>query len=769
MQPQKRVYRVKHPDDHYDHFNGCWIFLLVIVAGFILLWVFSAASSSSSSVSHEFARSKGTTNRLALRTKCVSGERLDGEIGACVPQNRYPIQAEPRIMDTDAKPCDSFFKHACGTWIAEHTNENRAFGSIAMKNAHTVHKVVTEAPRDGTHPIGTFYQSCLDTVVKGKNRRESILERNHIRRVILDNFWKIEDLPTVLGRLAHIGYTAPFSVSIEKHPTQNSMIPLIRWDGFEHVEADLVAAIFTGSGANGYLEANTKVDHFLKVQKELNKHHTHQEDSVTSYLEYLDEGGFAQDLTTMRAFTSGNIEAEGFSWTRYFEEIDGTALGSLASYDQQVWCPDRGYIEWFTSSHNTISVLEWRAWVEFSILYHTHDYVPSLPDNSYFRKHEWAPIGFHAARNVPHVLKRAEKRSRSRSEADCVRITQFLLPGLVSREYLQNSFTDAEQTRYRVQRLGEQIRDHVAQLIDNSEWLEGHTRRNLRNKVSQIIVRAVHPNLWQVEPFAHQLVADRYLHNLNLIRRWRVRQNLVLWSSYALDNHHLNRDVVARFGAPLSTVNAFYSPVTNTITVFAGILKPPFYDEHYNTASVMASIGSVLGHEFSHSVDSMGSRFDADGNFRLHGDGWISEQDSQRYQQRLQCIIDEYNVHDLNVDCSSTSRRKRDRYGEQTLGENIADIVGVRAAYETFLSLSNSTEKSSSARAWFWVSFAQMWCENYDQEHLCNRVHNDEHSVSLFRVDKTLRNLKPFQEDYGCIAGVDKMARPDDERCTLYG
>ena len=62
-----------------------------------------------------------------------------------------------------------------------------------------------------------------------------------------------------------------------------------------------------------------------------------------------------------------------------------------------------------------------------------------------------------------------------------------------------------------------------------------------------------------------------------------------------------------------------------------------------------------------------------------------------------------------------------------------------------------------------------MWCENYDQEHLCNRVHSDEHAVSLFRVDKTLRNLKQFKDDYGCIAGVDKMARPDDQRCTLYG
>ena len=100
---------MRHPDDHYDHFSAGWSLLLVVVAGLILLWVFAAAGTSSTTThtaEHEFARFK--------RTDCVTGEQLDRELGICVPQTRYPIQAEPLIMDETTTPCSSFFQHSCG-------------------------------------------------------------------------------------------------------------------------------------------------------------------------------------------------------------------------------------------------------------------------------------------------------------------------------------------------------------------------------------------------------------------------------------------------------------------------------------------------------------------------------------------------------------------------------------------------------------------------------------------------------------------------------
>ena len=70
-------------------------------------------------------------------------------------------------------------------------------------------------------------------------------------------------------------------------------------------------------------------------------------------------------------------------------------------------------------------------------------------------------------------------------------------------------------------------------------------------------------------------------------------------------------------------------------------------------------------------------------------------------------------------------------------------------------------------KACFFSTFAQMWCESYDQKHLCNSLKNDVHSVSMFRVDKTLRNIKAFRDTFQCNDG-DKMARTDEEICDLW-
>ena len=70
-------------------------------------------------------------------------------------------------------------------------------------------------------------------------------------------------------------------------------------------------------------------------------------------------------------------------------------------------------------------------------------------------------------------------------------------------------------------------------------------------------------------------------------------------------------------------MNAFYSPLSNTITIFAGILREPFYSRKYADLSVAARMGTILGHELSHSVDNHGRQFTKDGILPEH-DWWTS-------------------------------------------------------------------------------------------------------------------------------------------------
>ena len=64
------------------------------------------------------------------------------------------------------------------------------------------------------------------------------------------------------------------------------------------------------------------------------------------------------------------------------------------------------------------------------------------------------------------------------------------------------------------------------------------------------------------------------------------------------------------------TVNALNLPLQNALNFPAAILNPPFFDATADPVVNYGGIGTVIGHEISHSFDDQGSQFDAEG--RLH-------------------------------------------------------------------------------------------------------------------------------------------------------
>ena len=125
------------------------------------------------------------------------------------------------------------------------------------------------------------------------------------------------------------------------------------------------------------------------------------------------------------------------------------------------------------------------------------------------------------------------------------------------------------------------------------------------------------------------------------------------------------------------TVNAYYSPLQNNINFPAGILQPPFFDNHMDAAVNYGAIGSVMGHELTHGFDDQGRQFDAQGNLR----NWWTPEDAAEFEKRAECFIKEYSaftpVDDVHLN------------GKLTLGENTADNGGVHLA---FMALMKSLE-----------------------------------------------------------------------------
>ena len=99
------------------------------------------------------------------------------------------------------------------------------------------------------------------------------------------------------------------------------------------------------------------------------------------------------------------------------------------------------------------------------------------------------------------------------------------------------------------------------------------------------------------------------------------------------------------------TVNAVNLPLQNALNFPAGILEPPFYNANADPAFNYGAIGSVIGHEISHSFDNLGAGFDAEGRLR----NWWTPADLAHFQAAGQALVRQYNAYEAFPASTSTA------------------------------------------------------------------------------------------------------------------
>jgi len=213
------------------------------------------------------------------------------------------------------------------------------------------------------------------------------------------------------------------------------------------------------------------------------------------------------------------------------------------------------------------------------------------------------------------------------------------------------------------------------------------------------------------------------------------------------------------WGMTPPTVNAYYSPLTNTINFPAGILQPPFFDASADDAVNFGGIGVVIGHELTHGFDDQGRKFDAEGNLR----DWWTADDAKKFEERAKCISDEYSgfvaVDDVHVN------------GQLTLGENTADNGGIRIALRALHNVLKAQGKENEVingltpDQRFFLAFAHVWCSNLSPQILRLIAQTDPHSPGTFRINGTVANMPEFRDAFGCKV-TDAMVR--EKGCKVW-
>jgi putative endopeptidase len=206
-------------------------------------------------------------------------------------------------------------------------------------------------------------------------------------------------------------------------------------------------------------------------------------------------------------------------------------------------------------------------------------------------------------------------------------------------------------------------------------------------------------------------------------------------------------------------VNAYYHPLKNEIVFPAGILQPPFFDGEIDDAVNYGAMGAIIGHEMLHGFDDSGSRFDKDGNMA----NWWTEEDRTRFEERTAKLIEQFNGY-VVVDSLHVN-------GELTLGENIADLGGLRVSYRALQIASEGKEDPMidgfTRDQRFFLSFAQAWRNNATDESLKLQVQSDPHTPSRFRLIGPVSNMAEFAAAFNC-AEDSPMMRSPEERVQIW-
>lgn len=291
----------------------------------------------------------------------------------------------------------------------------------------------------------------------------------------------------------------------------------------------------------------------------------------------------------------------------------------------------------------------------------------------------------------------------------------------------------------KVVEVSEKIRSSILQGIENNKWLGSDARKTAKAKVKECRLQIIAPTNdreWNFNPI-QTYSAIQPLENARKLREALFNKMIKEMAE------PVNKDA---WGMGPLTVNAYYSPTENKFVMPLGILQFPFFDEKGNVTENLGAVGAVMGHELGHGIDDQGSKFDEKGRLKQ----WMTMADLAEFQKRGERMVEQFNKIGHN--------------GKLTLGENVADLVGLSFAYRAAFPDSKGTKEEKQK---FFVAYARTWCEVIRPGTAERQIKTDPHALGWARINEQVKHQPGFQDAFSCQPG-QPMVLPDNERISIW-
>ena len=417
-------------------------------------------------------------------------------------------------------------------------------------------------------------------------------------------------------------------------------------------------------------------------------------------------------------------KAPGLDWNAYFK-----AAGLAGQKQVIVWQPEA--IRQLSALTASEPLQTWKDWLTFHTLDHSAGLLPKAYADAQFEFYG------HTLNGTP---KQRDRWKRA------IGATNVALGDAVGQIYVQRYFPASSKAR--VAQMVDNIKAAFNDHVDTLDWMSPATKQKAKAKIATLKVGVGYPETWRDygsldvradDPVGNRLRAEEFEYKYQLAKLSKPVDKGEWWMTP-------------------QTVNAVNLPLQNALNFPAAILEAPFFDPNADDAANYGSIGAVIGHEISHSFDNTGAEFDAEGRLA----NWWTPEDQAHFKAAGQKLVEQYNAYEplpgLHIN------------GQQTLGENIADVSGLAIAHAAYVkSLGGKPApviEGLTGDQRFFLAFAQSWRTKTRDAALRAQVIGDGHSPGEFRA-QTVRNLDAWYDAFKVQPG-EKLYLDPKQRVKIW-
>lgn len=643
--------------------------------------------------------------------------------------------------DTSVHPGDDFFNYANGGWIKMNPisqSENAAGIALAVRDSvnNAIHRICeTSAANAGAakgslvQKIGDFYASGMDTAGIDKQGIEPISPLlKQIETLKTQN-----DLPALLAEVSVYASGTFFQAGISKDEKNSSKNIFYLYQG--GIGMPVKEYYFD----NDPQTAGVREAYKIHLREMFRMSGIVGKDSVKAAEEvYLLEEKLARasrkiaelrdpyknyNRMPLKKFQEMTPK---FNWSSF---SSGLGIANLDSVN--VGQPE--FFEAFNNILSTTSPQVVRWYLSWSVLNTYANFLskPIRDRNFYFYN---------------TVMSGVEKQKPRWQQV--VEETNGNLGEIVGQEYVKNYLPP--NTKEKLLEIGNNIMEVFREHLQKIDWMSDATRQKALEKLSKVRMKLGYPDKWK-DFSSLDISRDSYCKNVMACTKW--------YHNYEIQKFGKPVDKDEWFMMP-QTYNAYYDPSMNEIVIPGCNIIVPGYPGLAPDAILYGIVGGgTFGHEITHGFDDQGSKFDAIGNLS----DWWTKEDREKFDAKARRLVEQYNsftvLDSLHVN------------GENTLGENIADLGGCVMGYEAFMkSPSGKKEKGDfgmKPSAEYFLGYAYGWLSSRRAEDLARQIKTDVHSPAQYRVNGPLRNIDAFYDAFLVKEG-QMMFVPKDQRVQIW-